>query len=635
MEHKQELKKVLSFKVILLIIISSIMGTGIFFLPAVGAKHGGPASIISWVSFSIVAIYIGMCFGELSSMFPKAGGVYEFCKQAYGRFWSFIIGWITLVSGYITIAMLIVGAIHYLVPADIPWIKITTSLFFILAFNYIAFRGMKTSAFMLVTFSFITLGTLFALIIPGLFRFNPANFSPFFVFPISTVFVTIFFIAETFFGWETATFLAGETKNGRKVMPKALIYSTIIIVIICILFVVTSLGAINWQTFGDSSAPLSDLGKFHYGSRGTQIFTILVYLSIIGSVAAWIVSAPRLILAMAEDKLFLSQFSHIHPKYSTPYKAIIFQTFVIVILVLIASGSYSTLLRLLIPLVLTTYSAVLLSLVILRFKKPDIERFYKVPFGKIGPLFVILINIFLLIMWLTESEGSLSSLLLGLSFILIGFPLYFLLEMYHNPKTILKVNDFLAYAAYLTEKITLPTKVREKLLGLFGDITGKHILEYGCNVGTLTMRLAEEVGPKGKIYATDESKHALGILKKRLAKEGHKHVKINLDTPNRVHPKVPKVDAVISVGMIGSLQKEEKVLKELNQKLKVGSRVVFMDFDKFFDVIPNIEWLSKDKSIRKVFKDSGFKVNVARKQGFAWQYIYIYGKKVKNVRLLK
>ena len=325
MERKHELKKVLSFRAILLITINSIMGTGIFFLPAVGAKFAGPASILSWVLLSIVAIYIGMCFAELSSMFPKAGGVYEFCKQAYGRFWSFIIGWITLIAGYITIAMLIVGAIHYLVPVDIPWIKISTSLLYIFVFNYIAFRGMKTSAFMLVTFAFITLGTLFALIIPGLFRLNIANFSPFFVFPASATFVAIFFIAETFFGWETATFLAGETKDSKKVMPKALIYSTVIIAVICILFVVTSLGAINWSIFGESSTPLSDLGKLHYGNIGVPVFTILVYLAIIGSVAGWIVSAPRLILAMAEDKLFLSQFSKVHPKYFTPYKAILFQ----------------------------------------------------------------------------------------------------------------------------------------------------------------------------------------------------------------------------------------------------------------------------------------------------------------------
>ena len=250
-----QLKKVLDFKVILLITINAIMGTGIFFLPAIGAGVAGPASILSWVAMGIIAIYISMCFAELTSMYPSAGGVYEFCKHAYGRFASFIIGWTTMIAGNITIAMLIVGAIQYLVPLIPSFIKIPISIAFILLFNFIAYKGMKTSAVMLVTFSFITLIALFGLIIPGLFHFNPENLTPFFAVPISAIFVAIFFIAETFFGWETATFLAEETKDGEKVMPKVLIISTIVITIISLLFVFTSLGTISWQIFGKSSFP--------------------------------------------------------------------------------------------------------------------------------------------------------------------------------------------------------------------------------------------------------------------------------------------------------------------------------------------------------------------------------------------
>ena len=70
----------------------------------------------------------------------------------------------------------------------------------------------------------------------------------------------------------------------------------------------TSLSSINWQIFGLSKVPLTDLAVFHYGAMGGRIFTWLVYISIIGSVAGWIVSTPRLLLAMAEDKLILTQF---------------------------------------------------------------------------------------------------------------------------------------------------------------------------------------------------------------------------------------------------------------------------------------------------------------------------------------
>jgi amino acid transporter/precorrin-6B methylase 2 len=626
------LKKVLSFRTILLITVNSIMGTGIFFLPAIGAKSAGPMSVISWVAMALISIYIAMCFAELCSMFPTSGGIYEFCKQAYGRTASFIIGWMTIIAGNVTIAMLVVGAIHYLLPVNLPFLKIGASLFFVFAFNYVAYKGMKTSATMLVTFAFITVGTLVALIIPGVLKFSVGNLTPFFVFPLSSIIITVFLIAETFFGWETATFLAEETKDGARVMPKALIYGTLIIAGICLLFVITSLGVIPWETFGASAAPLTALSKLHYGILGSDVFTILVYLSIIGSVAGWIVSAPRLLLAMAKDKLFLSQFAKIHPKYSTPYKAIIFQTILTTILVFVAVGSYETLLHLLVPIVLVLYSAVLFSLVVLRIEKPNLKRYFKAPLGKVGPILIIAFLFFLVLMWALETPGALHSLWIGFAFLLVGFPVYFLLEMYYDERVIRKVNDALAIFARLTEKVFFPVKVRKTMISLLGNVKNKHVLEYGCNVGTLTLHLAKAVGPKGRVYATDESEHALKILEKRVNKKGHKHVQILLDQPNKVHPKIPRINAVVSAGMIGYLQKEKKVLKELNKRLRKGSKIVFLDYDKFFEVIPNIEWLSDDKCIKEVFRSSGFKVAIIRRNGLAWQYIYIYGFKVKNVK---
>jgi len=631
MGKQPELKKVLSFRAILLITINSIMGTGIFFLPAAGAMHAGPASIISWILISILAIYLGMCFAELTSMFPTSGGVYEFCKQAYGKFPSFIIGWMTIIAANITIAMLVVGAIQYLLPVPLPAVKIGISLFFVFAFNYIAYKGMKTSSFMLVTFAFITLGTLFALIIPGLFRLNFSNFDPFFVFPISSIFFTVFIIAETFFGWETATFLAEETKDAARVMPKVLIIATWVIAVIALLQVFTALGVINWQVFGQSLAPLTDLGAFHFGNFGRDAFTLLVYVSIIGSVAGWIVSAPRLILAMAKDKLFLSQFAAIHPVNNTPYKAIIFQTVLTTILVFAGSGSYNTLLQLLVPMVLIMYSAVLLSLVVLRYKKPNLKRYYKVPFGKTGPIVAVVILISLVAMWILEDPSNIKILNLGASFILVGIPIYFLLQLYHNPKAVVLVNEFLATITYYTEKIFFPTVIRKNIMVLLGDLSNKIVLEYGCSVGSLTLHLAEFVKPKGKVYATNEAKHEIEIIRERLSKRGHKHVLVYKTEPNDIHHKIPKCDAAVSVGKIGNLEKEEVLLKKLNQKMKKNARIVFLDYDKFFAVIPNIEWLSKDDEIKKLFKKAGFKVDVMRKGGRAWQYIYIYGNKFKNV----
>jgi len=629
-----ELKKEIGYGSLFLIVICSIMGTGIYFLPSVGARISGPASIIAWLIMSVVAIYIAMCFAELTSMFPKAGGIYEFCKQAYGRFFSFIIGWTTFLSSNITIAMLVMGAIQYLLPYDVPLMKIGVSILFILIFNFIAYRGVKTSVTMLVTFAFITITTITLLVIPAFFKFNMSNLKPFFVFPAASIYFTIFFIAETFFGWESPTFLAGETKNGEQVVPKAIIYGTLFISGFSLLFIVAILGAVNWSTFGNAPAPLSLLAETFYGQTGTYIFTILVYLSIIGTVAAWIVTSPRLILSMAADKLFLRSAAEVHRHFHTPHRAILFQTIASIIFVTLASGYYSLMLEMLVPILLFLYCVLLLSLVVLRFKQPKLKRYFTVPFGKIGPFVIIIFFIAIFTSWILMSENAFHIMRNSFLFVLLGVPMYFLLELYYHPKTIRIVNDILAFITLYTERLALPMSVRKKILRLVGNIEGKAVLDFGCSVGTMTMHLAEEVGKKGKVYATDISEMDAGITQHRMDKKGHGHVTVihDLQHHSRVHPEVPNVHVAVSVGSLSYVQDVKNVLKHINQRMKKGSKICFVEYDKFFDLIRTKDWLEDDKKIVKVFKNSGFKVSVKREQGFAWKYIFIYGKKYKGVR---
>ena len=412
-------------------------------------------------------------------------------------------------------------------------------------------------------------------------------------------------------------------------MPKALILGTIIIAIISIVFVTTSLSTIPWQIFGKSIAPLSDLGIAHFGDAAKDIFTILVYLAIIGSVAGWIVSAPRLLLAMARDRLFITQLASIHKKYKTPHKAILFQTVLTSALVFLGSGAYQTLLLMLLPLVLVMYCAVLIALVKLRYTKPTVNRPYKAPLGKILPLVAILILITMLAMWLIIEEHAFPLLRLAFSLIMLGIPLYFMLELYYNPKALRKTYNALAHVTLATENLSLPLKIRKKIISLLGNIRGKTILEFGCSVGTLTMHLAEEVGKDGKIYATDISEKDIEIVKKRIAKRHHHHVKAIHDRNHhkQVHPSVPHCDHVVSVGNLAHVNDIHQVLKHMSGRLSKQARIVFVDYEKFFDLIPNKEWLDKDETIKKTFKNAGFKVNIERKQGLAWRYIFIFGEK--------
>ena len=622
-----ELKRILGFWTILSLAIASIMGTGLFFGAGIGSSYSGNASILAWLILSVAAVLISMYFAELSSMYPKAGGIYEFSKHAYSRFFSFLMGWTAWLVGNLSTALLVVAAINYLIPSQQSWIKIGVSIFFIAILNLVAYFGIEASAFLLVIFAFASIGVLSALIFPGFFYINALNYSQFFEFGAVPVLITIFFIAESFFGWESATYLAEETQEPEKTIPKAIVIGTIIVGLLGTLTTAVALGVIPWKILAASNAPLSIVAERIIGNIGMKAVNIGIFVALIGSAAGGLITMPRLILALARDKLFISQLSDIHEKFKTPYKAIIFQTIVSLLVFGMAFGRYRQLLSLLLPLGFIMYFFVILSVPILRNKEPGIKREFRVPFAKICSVILMALIIIVITIWALSDSGAVNALKLGFSLIFVGMPIYLLLEIYYNPDTIIKMNDALAYLTLFTEKIILPKSIRKEILALLGDIKGKKVLEFGCSVGTLTMHLAESVNPDGRVYATDLSRKDLVITKRRLLKRGHSHVIVVHDEHqvNRVHPSIPHVDAIVSIGMMGYLQDVKKVLKDMRDLLPYGGKIVFVDYADFFRVLPNVAWLSNDKVIEKMFRDAGFSVFVTRKKGLFWNYVYVYG----------
>ena len=623
-----ELKRVLGFWTILSLAIASIMGTGLFFGAGIGSSYSGNASILAWIILSFISIYISMYFAELVSMYPKAGGIYEFSKHVYGRFFSFLMGWTAWLLGNLTTSLLVVAAIDYLIPDSSHfWLKVGIIILLIVSLNLVAYFGIEASAFLFIIFAITTLAVLSSLIFPGLVQINASNYSPFFAFGIPSIFVTIFFIAESFFGWESATYLSEETQEPEKVIPKAIVIGTIIVGILGTLMAIVALGIIPWKILATSSAPLSNVAESIFGSIGTKIVNIGIFVVLVGSAAGGIVTMPRLILALARDKLFIAQLSSIHEKFKTPYKAIIFQTIVSLAIFGMTFGKYRQLLSLLSPLGFVVYFFVILSVPILRKKEPSIKREFKVPFAMIGSVIVMAFLAGIVASWGFSDSSAINTLKLGLSLIFAGIPIYLMLEIYYNPDTIIKINDYLAYLTLLSEWVILPKSIRKEILALLGDVKGKKVLEFGCSVGTLTLHLAEAIKPNGRVYATDLSRRDLLITKRRLMKRGHKHVIVVHDEHqvNRVHPSIPHVDAIVSIGMMGYLQDVKKVLREMRDLLPYGGKIVFVDYVDFFRMIPNVAWLSNDRVIEKMFRDVGFSVFVTRKKGLFWNYVYVYG----------
>jgi amino acid transporter len=639
-----QLKKSLGFWSIVGLSVTSIMGTGIFLGPAIAAKFSGPASIIAWVILSVITVYISLCFAELVALFPNAGGVYEYAKNAYGRFPSFLVGWIVWLVGNVTTSVLIIAALEFLPFSQ--GIKFSFAIISIVLLNVIAMVGVEASGFLLTFLAFLSLIAFVILIILGFKYVDFNNFQPFFVTSPKMIVLSVFFILETFFGWESVTFLSEETENPTKVIPKALIVSTILICIITLLFVIVALGMFDYTEYSDvnsgsfingfkSSDLILNMGEKIFGFIGIKIIAIISFLSLIGSAAGGVVGGPRLLLALARDKLFIEQLSKIHKRFKTPHNAILFQLIVSILLIVISftsTKSYETILSMLIPLALIMYALTLLTIPIFRYKFPDKKRDFTVPFGKIGPILVSLIFVTLIFIWLKDVENSWSLFKNILSLIFFAVPIYLFLLFYYDPDTIQKLRDSFAYLDFIFENVTLPKKIRKQILRTFSDIRGKHILDYGSGVGTLTMHLAEEVGADGKIYAVDLSKRNTRILRKRVNKKKHNHVAVIHDEHqvSRIHPDVVAIDMAFSVGSLGYVQNVKQILNTLNRIMPENGKICFVEYVDYFGFIPNIAWLNDVENIRKVFREAGFAIQIKKEKGIFWNYLFIYGVKTKH-----
>lgn len=624
-----ELRKNLGFWTVFSLTVTAMIGTGMFFGTSLAAEKVGNASLLIWLILGIITVYVGACFGELTSMYPSAGGIYEFSKHAYGKgITSFLIGWTSWVVINMMNSLLIVAALEYILPAGTSIIaKIALSIIIISILNFFAFLGTESISALLGFFAILILVLLMAIVAFGMPHINTSNYSPFFSAPPIMLFVAFFFVVETFFGWENATFMAEETKDAEKTIPKALLWSSAFVSILGVLLAAVLLGVIPWQLLGQSATPITDLAAVIFSSNWAFAIKIGIFLALIGSAAGGLIGGPRLLLGLARDKFFIEQLADIHPKFQTPYKAILFQTFISIIVIIFGFGNYNDILSLLVPIALIMYISVIMSVTILRYKKPNAPRAFRVWFGKIGPVIVSSIYICVIIAWLAFTPNAFNSFKLGLSFILVGIPIFLLLISYYDPESIKKLNDSFARFGVILEALTFPKQFRQELMSYFKDLEEKTILDYGAGVGTLTMGLAESVGSKGKIYATDLSLKNIEILRRRLAKKSYDNVEVIHDEHqiNRIHPSITNVDMVFSVGMLGYIQDVKKVLREIHKILPKQGKICMVEYVDYFWILPNIKWLSSNEEVAKVFREAGFAVHVIRKKRWFWAYLIVYG----------
>lgn len=405
--------------------VGLILGAGIYVLIGEATGLAGDSVWIAFVLGSIVALFAGLSYAELSSMFPKAAAEYTFIKNAFkNNFFAFIIGWLTVITSMIMAATVALGFGGYFAEfLNIP--IIISAIVLIVVLSLINFIGIRESSWANTIFTIIEASGLILIIIIGftISEPEPVNYfeSPTGLTGIIIAFVLIFF---AFIGFEDMANVAEEVRNPKKVIPRAIILSVIISGIIYVLVSLAVVRVINWEDLSLSAAPLADVAKRGLGTQGHIIFSGIALFAITNTVLITLVAGSRIIYGMAREKSFPDILAKVHSKTKTPWIAII-----VIMLIAIGFsfiGDIVIVANITVFAVVITFAVVNLVVIVLRYTEPNIERKFKVPIniGKfpILPVFGLGISIYM------AFQFQIQVVLVGLMIIVIGTVFYLLYE---------------------------------------------------------------------------------------------------------------------------------------------------------------------------------------------------------------
>ena len=363
--------------------IGNILGAGIYALIGEVVGHTGNFSWLAFIIASVIGALTGLSYAELSAMYPKSAAEFVYTEEAFKiRLLSFLIGWIIIFSGILSAATVALGFAGYL--ADLIGISpiylvVIFAVLLIIILSLINFVGIKASTWTNILFTFIEASGLILIIIIGIPYLGTINY---FVLPIGGSFGAIFSaVALIFFayiGFEDIANIAEEVKKPARNLPRAIIYSIIITTVLYCLTAISVVSILDYELIAASPAPLSDVALEILGPVGRILMSFIALFATANTVLIMMIVTSRMMYGMARDKALPEGLSKVSPKFKTPALAVL----VTMILTIIPLGLYffgdiSTVADATVFGVLITFFLVNLSLIVLRKKKPELERPFK------------------------------------------------------------------------------------------------------------------------------------------------------------------------------------------------------------------------------------------------------------------
>jgi len=375
--------------------INLTVGSGIFVLPAIVAMNLGAAGFIAYLLCGLLVILIMLCYAEVGSKITVSGGSYAYVEKAFGPLPGFLINTLFWM-GFSSLAdAAVINALTDILATWFPifHINYVRAIFFAFIFGGLAWvniRGVKQGARFAVAATLLKLTPLVLLVIFGLFSVSASNLAVKQLPGISAIGETSLILFFAFMGIETSLNISGEIKNPKKNIPKGIFMGVAGVLIIYLLIQLVAQGVMGASLASHKDAPLAALAEIVWGPVGATILLLAGVLSMFGLLSGDILTSPRVLFAASEDKQVPGFLNRIHPKFATPYWAII--VYCAAGLIFATLSDFTQLGKLASSSLLIIYLAVVLATIRLRYKKSMAETGgFRIPGGLVVPIFAIIV----------------------------------------------------------------------------------------------------------------------------------------------------------------------------------------------------------------------------------------------------
>ena len=409
--------------------VGIMIGSGIFRVPAAAAAQTGSATVMlaAWVVGGAVALCGALALAEVAALYPRAGGIYVYLREAYGPLTAFLFGWVYLViipTGAGAIALVFAEYLGRLMPLTPGQIRgVATALIVVLAtaqYRSVRFGAAiqnlstvaKVAAILAMT------GAAFLLGRPGTGAWaegtagHPATLAGF-----GLGVVTVLWAYN---GWQDVTCLSGEVRDPGRSLPRAIVGGTLVVVAVYLAANAAYLRVLPIDVIADSPLVASDVMVRLVGPIGSSLIAALVCVSTFGSLNAVLMAIPRVFWAMADDGLFFRAVAAVHPRYRTPHIAIV--TMALLAILYMTFHTFEQLIEAFILASLPFWALSVASVIVLRRRQPTLPRPYRTPGYPVVPLVFVTVMLALAVNSLREHPEATAA---SIGAVLAGVPLYY------------------------------------------------------------------------------------------------------------------------------------------------------------------------------------------------------------------